>query len=27
LKSNNPINVIKATIDGLKNLKPAKNEK
>ncbi|MFH0738627.1 MAG: 30S ribosomal protein S5 [Candidatus Omnitrophota bacterium] len=27
LKSNNPINVIKATIDGLKNLKSAENEK
>ena len=27
LKSNNPINVIKATIAGLKDLKPRKNEK
>ncbi|MEI6632019.1 MAG: 30S ribosomal protein S5 [bacterium] len=27
LKSNNPIHVIKATIDGLKNLKSAENEK
>jgi len=27
LKSNNPVNVIKATMDGLKNLKVAKNEK
>lgn len=27
LKSNNPINVIKATIDGLKNLKYSKDEK
>lgn len=27
LKSNNPINVIKATVDGLKNLKASENEK
>jgi small subunit ribosomal protein S5 len=27
LKSNNPLNVIKATVDGLKNLKVLENEK
>jgi len=27
LRSNNPVNVIKATVDGLQNLKAAKNEK